>query len=80
MATALDYQVLLETVVMTAKNAIARVDGKADAQNRALLMAYVDVLDAVKTQAEIMEIPLSEIGLEGFDLDALLQAQVKSAA
>jgi hypothetical protein len=30
-------------------------------------------LDVIKTQAEIMEVPLSEIGLEGFDADALLR-------
>ena len=67
MASQIDYQVLLETIIMTAKNAATTAGGKADPESRALLFAYCDVLDAVKTQATILEVPLSEIGLDSFD-------------
>lgn len=43
------------------------------------LLAY-QVLSRIKSSAEAYDVQLSEIGLEGFDLDALLRAQVKSAA
>lgn len=75
MASQIDYQILLQEVVRTAKAATQDVIGKTDAESRALLFAYHDILDAVKTQAEMMEVPLSEIGLEGFDLDGLIAAQ-----
>jgi hypothetical protein len=75
MAQQIDYQILLQEVVRTAKAAAEEGIGKTDAESRALVFAYYDILDVVKTQAEIMEVPLSEIGLEGYDLDALLKAQ-----
>ncbi len=71
MAKPNDYQVLLETLIQTAKDAAITESGKSDAESRAYLFAYCDILDAVKTQAEIIGVPLSEIGLEGFDPYAL---------
>ena len=67
MASQIDYEVLLETVIMTAKNAAIRNRDKSDQESKAMLFAYCDVLDAVMTQAGILEVPLAEIGLEGFD-------------
>jgi hypothetical protein len=75
MAKQIDYQILLQEVVRTAKAAAQEAVGKADADSRILLFAYHDILDVVKTQAEVMEVPLSEIGLEGYDVDALVAAQ-----
>ncbi len=75
MAQQIDYQILLQEIVRTAKAAAEESIGKTDAESGALLFAYHDILDVVKTQAEIMDVPLSEIGLEGYDLDALLEAQ-----
>ncbi len=69
MSTQIDYQILLKEAVRAAKfaaeEAIKQQDGK-------LLFAYYDVLDAIKTQAEIMEVPLIEIGLDDIDLDEYL--------
>ena len=67
MAKQIDYGVLLKTLITTAKNAAIKASGKTDPESRAYLFAYCDILDAVKTQAEVMEVPLAEIGLEGFD-------------
>ena len=67
MASQIDYQVLLETIVTTAKKAADKNRGKSDLESKALLFAYCDVLDALITQADILEIPLVDIGLEGFD-------------
>jgi len=71
----IDYQILLQEVVRTAKAAAQDASGRPDAQSRFTLLAYYDILDVVKTQAEIMEVPLSEIGLDGYDADALLAVQ-----
>lgn len=76
----IDYQILLQEVVKTAREASARFSKRPDPESRAILFAYYDILDVIKTQAEIMEIPLSEIGLKGFDVDALLSTQIKKAA
>lgn len=80
MASQIDYQILLQEIVKTAKEAADLASKKSGAENRALLFAYYDILDVIKTQAEVMEIPLSEIGMEGVSLDALLSAQTKRAA
>jgi len=52
MAKQIDYEVLLETLITTAKNAAIEASGKTDPESRAYLFAYCDILDAVKTQAE----------------------------
>ncbi len=75
MAKQIDYQILLQEVVRTAKAGAEDAMGQPDAESRFTLLAYYDILDVVKTQAEIMEVPLSEIGLEDFNVDALLAAQ-----
>ena len=67
MASQIDYQVLLETIITTAKKAADKNSGKSDLESKAMLFAYCDVLDAVMAQADILEAPLAEIGLEGFD-------------
>ena len=67
-----DYQVLLETLIITAKQAARQASMKDDPQSRALAFAYADVLDAVITQANIQSVPLAELGLEGFDPYALV--------
>jgi len=80
MADRVDYQILLQEVVRTAREAAGRAAGKADGESRAILFAYYDILDVLKTQAQTMEVPLSDIGLEGVDLDALLKVQTRQAA
>ena len=67
MASQIDYQVLLETIITTAKKAADKNRGKIDVESKAKLFAYCDVLDAVMTQADILEVPLADIGLDGFD-------------
>ncbi|AFL75028.1 hypothetical protein [Thiocystis violascens] len=70
MSAQIDYQILLEEVVRTAKAAAEQaVDEPFE---HGLKAAYYDILDVVKTQAEVMEVPLSEIGLGDFDPDSLL--------
>ena len=73
MSSQIDYQLLLETIVMTAKNAAQSARERRD---EAMLFAYYDILDAVKTQADIMEVPLDKIGLQDFNLDDLVKATV----
>lgn len=70
MSEQIDYQILLREVVKTAKEAATAAKSQ---QRGDLVFGYYDILDVIKTQAEIMEVPLSEIGLEGFDTDALLR-------
>lgn len=69
MAQQIDYQVLLQEVVKTAKEAAMRSKNAGD---WGPLFAYHDILDVVKTQAEILEVPLAEIGLDGVNLDQFL--------
>ena len=76
MSSQIDYQLLLETIVMTAKNAAQSARERRD---EAMLFAYYDILDAVKTQADIMEVPLDKIGLQDVNLDALVKATVDIA-
>jgi len=71
MSEQIDYRVLLETAVITAKKAAQAAARDSDPNSKAMVFAYCDVLDAVKQQAEVMSIPLDEIGLEGFDPYAL---------
>ncbi len=63
---------------------IAMVDllkehGLAHAGDLDALLAY-RVLGEAKAQAEAFDVPLAEIGLDGFDLDALLRLPAKKAA
>lgn len=69
MSKSIDYKVLLETMITTARKA---AENAARDSDKALVFAYCDVLDAVKQQAEVMGVKLSEIGLEGFDPYALV--------
>jgi len=69
----LGLEIRLCEVVKTAKEAAISAKEKNDPN---LLFAYHDILDVIKTQAEVMEVPLDEIGLSGVDLDELLQAMV----
>jgi hypothetical protein len=74
MSKQIDYQVLLQEVVKTAREAAA----SAKEQNQeALLFGYYDILDVIKTQAEIMAVPLAEIGLNGFDPEELMPVKAK---
>lgn len=34
-------------------------------------------LNAIKNEAEVWDVPLSEIGLEGYDIDAILNSKKK---
>lgn len=76
MSTQIDYQILLQEIVRTAK--LAADSAKQDRDDK-LLFAYYDILDVIKTQAEIMEVPLEELGLENVDLDEFLKATVEIA-
>lgn len=76
MSSQIDYQVLLETIVMTAKDA---AESAKERRDEAMLFAYYDILDAVKTQADIMQVPLEKIGLKNVDLDELVKATVDIA-
>jgi hypothetical protein len=75
MSEQIDYQILLQEIVKTARAAAASAK---DQQRDELLFGYYDILDVVKTQAEIMDVPLTEIGLDGFDPDQLLSSKTKA--
>lgn len=61
---------------MTAKDA---AESAKERRDEAMLFAYYDILDAVKTQADIMEVPLEKIGLKDVDLNELVKATVDIA-
>ncbi len=74
MTKQIDYQVLLETVVIAANKAAERAKQE---NNSDLLCAYYDILDVIKTQAEVMGVPKNEIGMEGLNVDDLLKAYLE---
>jgi hypothetical protein len=74
MSEEIDYQILLQEVVKTAREAGA--SAKKQKQDE-LLFGYYDILDVIKTQAEIMAVPLAEIGLNGFDPEELMPVKAK---
>ena len=74
MTKQIDYQVLLETVVIAAIRAAERAKQE---NNSDLLFAYYDVLDIIKTQAEIMDIPMSEIGMKNLNVDDFLKVYIE---
>ncbi len=76
MANQIDYQILLQEIVRTASR--AAISAK-DRQDDKLLFAYYDILDVIKTQAEIMDVPLDGIGMEKLNIDDLLKASVEIA-
>lgn len=76
MSAQIDYQILLQEIVKTAKDAALAAKNRKDDK---LLFAYYDILDVIKTQAEVMEVPLEELGLENVDLDELIKATVDIA-
>lgn len=69
MSEQIDYQILLQEVVKTAIEAARCAKHKGD---QGALYAYYDIIDVVKTQAEVMDVPLSEVGLDGVDVDTFL--------
>lgn len=71
MSTQTDYQILLQEIVKTAKTAADTAEQNHD---KRLLFAYYDILDVIKTQAEAMSVPLSEIGMEAVDLEKYVKA------
>ena len=74
MTKQIDYQVLLETVVIAATKAAERAKQE---NNSDLLFAYYDILDVIKTQAEIMDIPMSEIGMKNLNVDDFLKVYIE---
>lgn len=58
---------------------LLKEEGLAHAGKYEGLLAY-QALSRIKSSADAYDVPLAEIGLDGFDLDALLRTQVKSAA
>jgi hypothetical protein len=76
MTNQVDYQILLQEIVRTASKAAISAKDREDDK---LLFAYYDILDVIKTQAEIMDIPLDGIGMEKLNIDDLLKASVEIA-
>ncbi|MBS3964824.1 MAG: hypothetical protein KGZ80_10095 [Methylomonas sp.] len=60
---------MLQEIVKTAKIA---ADAAEQDQDKTLLFAYYDILGVVKTQAEAMDVPLSDIGMDAIDPDKYL--------
>jgi hypothetical protein len=64
---------LAEQVLQAAKEgALEAAAGKKGDYDSGMVMAYYDVLTVAIEQAEILDIPLKDIGLDGFDPDKLL--------
>ena len=68
MSQQIDYQILLQEVIKTARDAAQQSSETDSPFERGLKAAYFDILDVAKTQAEIMEVPLTEIGLDGVEI------------
>ncbi len=68
-----NYKALLRTVVDVLKTQGLESAGEMDA-----LQAYAALL-ALKNEAEAFDVPMSEIGLAGFDIDNLLHKPRKAA-
>lgn len=68
------YKIVLVALVDLLKEQGLAGAGKVDGLN-----AYQALMEA-KTQAEAFDVPLGEIGLGDFDLDALLNPQPRKAA
>lgn len=80
MSAPIDYQILLQEVVRTARTAAQQSRARGDAEGRAALFAYYDILDVLKTQAELMEVPLADLDLADQDLEAMLVEGRREAA
>jgi hypothetical protein len=72
MSSERDYKDLLETVLTTARKAAEQHGQNLDAQSRAMAFAYCDVLDAAMTQARVLGVDLSDLGLADFDPYAVI--------
>ena len=69
MSQQIDYQILLQEIIKTAHQAALQSSTVDSPFERGLKAAYYDILDVAKTQAEMMEVPLTEIGLDGVEND-----------
>ncbi|MBW7899837.1 MAG: hypothetical protein H3C26_00020 [Rhodocyclaceae bacterium] len=67
-----DFKVVLQEIVHAARDGAAEANREGGSFSSGKVMAYYDVLTIAMEQAEVMNIPLDEIGLEGFDPDGLL--------
>lgn len=72
MADQTDYGIILRELLTTARTAAQLAHGKADAFSRGQVAAYHDLLDVAATQAQAMDVPLSDLGIDSFDPDSLL--------
>lgn len=62
-----DYAMVLEAVLITAREAAQQADVSRDAK-----LAYYDVLDVAKQTAESIGLTMADLGLAGFDPETLL--------
>lgn len=63
-----DALVVLESLAVTCrKNARALAEGESDEFVAGLRMAYLDVLSVLVEEAQVHGVPLSDIGLTGYD-------------
>jgi hypothetical protein len=74
------YQVILQAIVAAAREAALEAVGSGDPNAEAQVFAYYDILDVAKEQAELLEVPLADIGLADFDPDVLLPGRRRPAA
>lgn len=75
MSQQLDYQIILQEVLKTAREAAEKVSDTGAPFDLGLKAAYYDILDVAKTQAEIMEVPLEELGLEGVEIGDYVESK-----
>lgn len=68
----IDYRVILEEVLAAARAAALQAAASTDPLDRGRVMAYYDVLDVAKEQAELLGHSLADVGLPDFDPDSLL--------
>lgn len=69
-----DAVAILEQLVGKLKAQALELDGSASAFDNGQQYAYYDVLSFLRDQAEVMDIPAAELGLD-FDIDALLKTR-----
>ncbi|CAI8883065.1 hypothetical protein [Methylocaldum szegediense] len=80
MANRIDLQVILEEIVNAAKEHGAEAARGEREFDKGLAMAYYDVLNIAKEQAELLGVDPAEIGLADIDLEKqLLRPKRKEA-
>lgn len=77
-AQRIDLQVIIEAVVQSVRRSADKAAQSPADFDRGMVIAYHDVLDIIKEQAELLDVPLVDVAMAGFDPDSLLRRRSTS--